>query len=89
MLTAVQSDVSWKKAQARLGRVETVILDETDGRWAWGRTAWEAPEIDAVVKIPKKELPRGKQFADVLLTRFEAYEYSGKGVKSQGYDSHF
>jgi len=48
---AVQADISAHKLAARVGAVETVIVDDTDEHGAVGRTRGDAPEIDGVVYL--------------------------------------
>ncbi|MCB4757009.1 MAG: 30S ribosomal protein S12 methylthiotransferase RimO [Elusimicrobia bacterium] len=80
ILADAQYEVARKKAEGRLGKIETVIVDEKEGRWLLGRTAQEAPEIDAVVRLHPKGLPNGKKFVPIRLTSFDAYEYTAKVV---------
>src|SRR5205807_4482120 len=51
-LTNAYYDVAHAKAQKRIGTTETVILEETEEDTVLGRTRREAPEIDAVVRLP-------------------------------------
>lgn len=47
----VQEAISAEKQKAKVGRIETVLIDEVDGDEAVGRTAADAPEIDGVVYL--------------------------------------
>lgn len=47
----VQEAISAEKQKAKVGRIETVLIDEVDGDGAIGRTAADAPEIDGVVYL--------------------------------------
>lgn len=47
----VQEAISAEKQKAKIGRIETVLIDEVDGDEAIGRTAADAPEIDGVVYL--------------------------------------
>ena len=47
----VQEAISAEKQKAKVGRIETVLIDELDGDEAIGRTAADAPEIDGVVYL--------------------------------------
>ncbi|WP_334107388.1 30S ribosomal protein S12 methylthiotransferase RimO [Methylobacillus sp.] len=47
----VQEAISAEKQKAKVGRIETVLIDEVDGDEAIGRTAADAPEIDGVVYL--------------------------------------
>lgn len=47
----VQEAISAEKQKRKIGRIETVLVDEVDGDQAIGRTAADAPEIDGVVYL--------------------------------------
>jgi len=47
----VQESISAAKLQARIGRVEMVLVDEVNGDEAIGRSSADAPEIDGVVYL--------------------------------------
>ena len=75
ILTNAYYDVAHAKAQKRLGTVETVILEDTEEDTVIGRTCREAPEIDAVVRLPSR-VARSGRFISAKLTGYDAYEYS-------------
>jgi ribosomal protein S12 methylthiotransferase len=89
-LTNAYYDVAHAKAQRRLGTVETILLEETEGDTVLGRTRREAPEIDAVVRLPQaaarrasladRRASRGGRFVSAKLTGYEAYEFSAVPV---------
>jgi ribosomal protein S12 methylthiotransferase len=74
-LTDAYFDVAHTKAQARLGATETILLEETEGDTVLGRTCREAPEIDAIVRLPQKTA-RGGRFVEAKLTAYDAYEFT-------------
>lgn len=74
-LTETQFDVCAKKAEERMGINETIILEETEGDSVLGRTKMEAPEIDAIVRLPKAAVRKG-QFVKAKITGYDAYEYT-------------
>lgn len=47
----VQESISAEKQRRKIGRIETVLIDDIDGDQAIGRTAADAPEIDGVVYL--------------------------------------
>ncbi|MBL8505157.1 MAG: 30S ribosomal protein S12 methylthiotransferase RimO [Methylobacillus glycogenes] len=47
----VQEAISAEKQKRKIGRIETVLIDEVNGDEAIGRTAADAPEIDGVVYL--------------------------------------
>lgn len=73
---ALQQKVAFAKARERVGTRARVLIDEVEGRGrAIARGPWDAPEIDAVVKV----YARGRAFAagemiDVEITRADGYD---------------
>lgn len=47
----VQEAISAEKQRNKVGRIETILIDEVEGDGAVGRTAADAPEIDGVVYL--------------------------------------
>ncbi len=78
-LTDTFYDVAHRKAQSRLGSLETVILEETEGTDVLGRTSREAPDIDAVVRMPARVARQGR-FVTARLTAYDAYEFTAEPV---------
>jgi len=76
-LTNAHYDVAHAKAQKRLGTVETILLDESEAGQVVGRTRWEAPEVDAIVRLPQKAA-RGGRFITATLTGYDAYEFTAE-----------
>ena len=52
-----------------------IILEETEGDTILGRTRWEAPEIDAIVRLPQKAARAGR-FVEATLTDYDSYEFT-------------
>ncbi len=61
---AHQQGISAVRQQQKVGLVLPVMLDVVDGTKAQGRTMYDAPEIDGIVKVTK--LPKGHQPGDVV-----------------------
>jgi ribosomal protein S12 methylthiotransferase len=74
-LTNAYYDVAHAKAQKRLGTIETILLEDTEGDTVVGRTRREAPEIDAIVRLPQSASRRGR-FLSVKITAYESYEFA-------------
>jgi ribosomal protein S12 methylthiotransferase len=74
-LTAAHFAAAQRRAEERLGSVETVLLEESDGDSVLGRTRREAPEIDAVVRLPRSSARAGR-FIQARLSGYDAYEFS-------------
>ena len=51
----VQQDISMEINQKRLGRVEKVLIDRTEGGYYVGRTQYDSPEVDDEVLISMKD----------------------------------
>jgi ribosomal protein S12 methylthiotransferase len=47
----VQAEVSRARLAARIGSVEQVLIDQTTAEGGIGRTRFEAPEIDGIVRL--------------------------------------
>jgi len=79
ILTNAYYDVAHAKAQTRLGSTETIVLEETEGNTVLGRTRREAPEIDAIVRLPQS-VARNGRFVTAQITGYDAYEFTAKPV---------
>ena len=51
----VQQDISLEINQKRLGRIERVLIDRTEGGYYVGRTQYDSPEVDDEVLISMKD----------------------------------
>jgi ribosomal protein S12 methylthiotransferase len=51
----VQEAISAAKLRDKIGRIETVLVDEVNGAKVIGRTRADAPEIDGVVYLADAE----------------------------------
>jgi ribosomal protein S12 methylthiotransferase len=81
-LAALQNthfEVADVKARARIGRVETVVLENSEGEEVVGRSAWEAPEIDSVIRLPRAAT-RGGRFVQAKITGYDSFEYTAEPV---------
>lgn len=76
---AHQQEISAAKLQQKIGLVLPVILDVVDGTKAQGRTKYDAPEIDGVVKVTNvsKNANPGDVIA-VTVTGADDYDLAGK-----------
>lgn len=91
-LTNAYYDVADAKARPRIGQTETILLEESEGNDVLGRTRREAPEIDAVVRLPQKAARQsrpphdgrafaplcGGRFVTAKLTGYDAYEFTAE-----------
>jgi ribosomal protein S12 methylthiotransferase len=76
-ITDAHYDVAYHKAQSRIGSMETILLDENEDGEVLGRTRREAPEIDAVVRLPSHAARQGR-FVTAQLTSYDAYEFTAE-----------
>lgn len=84
-----QQAVSAEKMQARVGRVEPVIIDEVDGDGAIGRSRGDAPEIDGVVLIRDGHDLAPGDIVEVEIEAADAYDLWGRlasGQEKHGHD---
>ena len=65
----VQEEISAEKLRRKIGRIETVLVDEVDGDNAIGRTSADAPDIDGVVHLAGAE---GLQPGDLVEAQITA-----------------
>lgn len=81
-LMAIQSEVSLSNNEARIGRVERVIIDERRGEYYVGRSQYDSPEVDQEILIPVggKRLYRGR-FYNVRITGADEYDLYAELVK--------
>jgi ribosomal protein S12 methylthiotransferase len=80
-ITEAHFDVADAKGQARVGSVETVVIEEEEGDSLIARSRREAPEIDAVIRLPirlPKAAARGGRFVEARLTGYDAYEFAAE-----------
>ncbi|WP_198265316.1 30S ribosomal protein S12 methylthiotransferase RimO [sulfur-oxidizing endosymbiont of Gigantopelta aegis] len=64
-LMAVQSEISFKKLQAKVGRTMKVIIDSIDDKGLIARSASDAPEVDGLVFVDPLEDDQIEQAADL------------------------
>ena len=81
-LMAIQSEVSLSNNEARIGRVERVIIDERRGEYYVGRSQYDSPEVDQEILIPvsDRRLYRGR-FYNVRITGADEYDLYAELVK--------
>ena len=78
-LTAAHYDVAHAKAQKRLGAVETLILETSEDGAVLARSRREAPEIDAVIRLPPSAARQGR-FVSATLMAYDAYEFTAQPI---------
>ena len=74
----VQQQVSAERLARKVGTKQRVLIDQIGPTVATGRTAADAPDIDGVVYVKKgKRALAVGEFAEVRITRAEAYDLHG------------
>ena len=76
-LMALQADISLQRNQARVGSVETVLVTGREGGLYTGRSAWEAPDADGVIRFEAEPQLKAGTFVQVRLTQAEPYDLKG------------
>jgi ribosomal protein S12 methylthiotransferase len=77
---ARQQAISVRRMAQRVGRRIPVIVDESDGTVARGRSKWDAPEIDGVVHMRGRLPIRAGDIVTVKVDRADAYDLHGMVV---------
>jgi ribosomal protein S12 methylthiotransferase len=75
-----QQEISARNLRKRVGRRIRVIVDETSGRTAKGRSVWDAPEIAGVVHLSGRLPIRSGEIVTVKVDRADAYDLYGQVV---------
>jgi ribosomal protein S12 methylthiotransferase len=70
--------ISAQRLQRRVGATIQVLVDGIEGRTALARSAADAPEIDGVVRITNGGTLRVGEFAQVQVTKADAYDLSAR-----------
>ena len=74
----LQQKISAKRLKRKVGRIETILIDEVDGASATGRSASDAPEIDGKVFVTGITTPvRPGQFVQVEIKKAGKYDLHG------------
>lgn len=77
----VQQDISLEINAKRLGRIEKVLIDRTEGGYYVGRTQYDSPEVDDEVLISMKDnkLEIGS-FVNVKITQADYFDCYGEVI---------
>ncbi len=77
-LMKVQQAISAKRLRDKVGRRIPVIIDESNGRTAKGRSMWDAPDIDGSVHLTSRLPVRAGEIVTVRIERSDAYDLHGQ-----------
>lgn len=73
----VQEAISAARLQQRVGRIETVLVDEVNGEQAIARSMSDAPEIDGVVYLADAEGLQAGDLVEVQITAADGHDLWG------------
>jgi ribosomal protein S12 methylthiotransferase len=77
---SAQQEIAFTKAKDRIGQSVDVLIDRPveNAKDSWiGRTTWQAPEIDSVVRVKGRGLHAG-QLVSVKVTDSDGYDLLAK-----------
>jgi len=75
-----QQEISTRKLRAKIGRRFAVIVDESAGRTAKGRSSADAPEIDGAVHLHSRLPIRAGEIVSARIESADAYDLHGQVV---------
>jgi ribosomal protein S12 methylthiotransferase len=79
-LMQAQQAISAGRQKQRVGRRVPVIVDQSSGRTAKGRTVWDAPEIDGSIHLEGRLPIRVGEIVTARIERADAYDLFGQVV---------
>ena len=77
LLMSQQAGISRERNQARVGTVCRVLVTGRQAGLYTGRSAWEAPDADGIIRFEAKQTLKPGDFIDVRLTKAEPYDLIG------------
>ncbi|EJF90211.1 30S ribosomal protein S12 methylthiotransferase RimO [Bartonella melophagi] len=77
---AKQQQISARLLKKKIGQRLQILIDETQGKVAKGRSKYDAPEIDGVVHVSSRRPLRSGEFVTVKIEQSDAYDLYGIAV---------
>lgn len=77
-LMALQEEISTEIQESKIGSIQKVIIDGTEGDMYVGRTQYDSPEVDPVVLIKSERQLKTGKFYDVKITSAMPFELMGE-----------
>ena len=74
----VQSEISARKLQNKIGKTETIIIDSVTNEGSIGRASGDAPEIDGEVHLPDITGLNCGDLVDVRIVAADEYDLEGE-----------
>jgi ribosomal protein S12 methylthiotransferase len=75
-LMQVQAEVSRARLAARIGSIEKVLIDQSTPEGGVGRTRFEAPEIDGVVRVRGRQALKPGMFYSARIVEADEHDLS-------------
>ena len=77
----LQSSISYKLNQKRIGKIYKVLFDRKEGEYFIGRTEFDSPDVDNEVFVSAKDVYlRIGDFANIKITKADHYDLYGDVV---------
>ena len=77
----LQSSISYKLNQKRIGKIYKVLFDRKEGEYFIGRTEFDSPDVDNEVIVSAKDVYlRIGDFANIKITKADHYDLYGDVV---------
>lgn len=77
-LMALQEEISTEIQESKVGSIQKVIIDGTEGDMYVGRTQYDSPEVDPVVLIKSERQLKTGEFYGVKITSAMPFELMGE-----------
>lgn len=77
-LMALQEEISTEIQESKVGSIQKVIIDGTEGDMYVGRTQYDSPEVDPVVLIKSERQLKTGEFYEVKITTAMPFELMGE-----------
>ena len=77
LLMSQQAGISRERNEARVSTVCRVLVTGRQAGLYTGRSAWEAPDADGIIRFEAKQTLKPGDFIDVRLTKAEPYDLIG------------
>ena len=77
LLMSQQAGISRERNEVRVGTVCRVLVTGRQAGLYTGRSAWEAPDADGIIRFEAKQALKPGDFVDVRLTKAEPYDLIG------------